>query len=73
VEDFVLVLRSRFPSVHDKRTRAWGKALGSVLARGPWRTGRYDRTGLIGAVRRMARKEPDDHQAYGHLRASPTP
>ena len=68
VEDFVLVLRSRFPSLHDKRTRPWGKAVGKVLARRPWRTGRYHRSRLLGAVRRLAAQEPDDRQAYGHLR-----
>ena len=73
VEDFVLVLESRFPSLHDKRTRAWGRTLGRVLARRPWRTGRYHRSRLLGAVRRAARREPDDTQAYGHLRPSPAP
>lgn len=68
VEDFVLVLRSRFPSLHDKRTRPWGKTVGRLLARRPWDTERYDRSRLLGAVRRMARTEPDDAQAYGHLR-----
>jgi radical SAM superfamily enzyme YgiQ (UPF0313 family) len=72
VEDFVLVLKSRFPSLHDKRTRPWGKAVGRVLARRPWETGRYHRSRVLGAVRRLARTAPDDLQAYGHLRPSPT-
>ncbi|MFW6078219.1 MAG: B12-binding domain-containing radical SAM protein [Gemmatimonadota bacterium] len=68
VQDFELVLKSRFPSVHDRRTRGWGKALGRVLARPRWRAGRYDDPRLLRAVRRWARTEPDDEQAYGHLR-----
>jgi Radical SAM superfamily/B12 binding domain len=68
VEDFVLVLQSRFPSLHDKRTRAWGRAVGRVLARRPWDTGRYHRSRLLSTVRRWAGTEPDDLQAYGHLR-----
>ena len=40
VEDFVLVLKSRYPSVHDKRTRVLGQGAGTALAQGPWRSGR---------------------------------
>jgi radical SAM superfamily enzyme YgiQ (UPF0313 family) len=70
VEDFELVLQSRFPSVHDKRTRPWGKALGSVVARRRWARGLYDDPRLLRAIRRAARTVPDDAQAYGHLRAA---
>jgi radical SAM superfamily enzyme YgiQ (UPF0313 family) len=76
VEDFELVLKSRFPSVHDHRTRDWGKALGRVLARGAWERERYSDPRLLRAVRRWARVAPDDRQAYGHLRvpsAAPAP
>jgi len=67
VRDFELVLRSRFPSVHDTRTRPWGKTLGRLLAARRWRTGRYDNPWLLRAVRRWA-GGLDHRQAYGHLR-----
>ncbi|MDB4948428.1 MAG: Radical domain protein [Gemmatimonadetes bacterium] len=70
VEDFELVLKSRFPSVHDGRTRSWGKAVAKVLARGPWESGRYGDPRLLRTVRRWAQVAPDDRQAYGHLRAA---
>jgi hypothetical protein len=73
VEDFELVLKSRFPSVHDKRTAAWGKALGALLARRRWARERYADPRLLRAVRRLARREPDDAQAYGHLRPAAAP
>jgi hypothetical protein len=72
VENFDLVLKSRFPSVHDTRTAAWGKAVGALLARGRWARGDYDDPRALRTVRRLARREPDDRQAYGHLRA-PSP
>jgi hypothetical protein len=34
VDDFELVLKSRFPPMHDRKTRGWGKALGKAAA---WR------------------------------------
>ncbi|HEU0301243.1 MAG TPA: radical SAM protein [Longimicrobium sp.] len=68
VEDFELVLKSRFPSVNDRRTRPWGKALGKVLALRRWAAGDYDDPRLLRAVRRLAREVPDDAQLYGHLR-----
>jgi anaerobic magnesium-protoporphyrin IX monomethyl ester cyclase len=72
VEDFELVLKSRFPSVHDHRTRRWGKVLGSLLARGRWERGEWSNPRALRAVRRWAQVSPDDRQAYGHLRqASP--
>ncbi|HEX2804365.1 MAG TPA: radical SAM protein [Sphingomicrobium sp.] len=70
VTDFETVLKSRFPSVHDKRTRRWGKALGSLAARRRWALGNYDDPALLRAIRRAAQVEPDDSQAYGHLRAA---
>jgi radical SAM superfamily enzyme YgiQ (UPF0313 family) len=76
VEDFELVLKSRFPSVHDKRTRAWGKALGQAAAWSRWARADYERPRLLRAIRRLARITPDDRQAYGHLRpaaSAPTP
>ena len=70
VEDFETVLQSRFPSVHDRQTRAWGKLLGSMLARRRWESGRFADPALLRRVRRLARKVPDDSQAFGHLRPS---
>jgi anaerobic magnesium-protoporphyrin IX monomethyl ester cyclase len=68
VEDFELVLKSRFPSVHDKRTRVWGKALGRVAAHRRWAAGNYEDPRLLRTIRRLARIAPDDRQLYGHLR-----
>lgn len=68
VEDFELVLKSRFPSVHDRRTRGWGKALGQVAAWDRWRRGDYADPQLLRRIRKLARITPDDRQAYGHLR-----
>jgi anaerobic magnesium-protoporphyrin IX monomethyl ester cyclase len=70
VHDFELVLRSRFPSVNDHRTRGWGKALGRLLARRRWARGEYADPGVLRSVRRWAARTPDDRQAYGHLRPS---
>jgi anaerobic magnesium-protoporphyrin IX monomethyl ester cyclase len=69
VEDFELVLRSRFPSVNDRQTRPWGKAMGQVLAMPRWAREHYADPALLRQVRRLAREIPDDKQAYGHLRA----
>jgi hypothetical protein len=68
VDDFELVLKSRFPSVHDWRTRPWGKTAGRWLASRRWRTENYDDPKLLRRVRDWARNERDDPQAYGHLR-----
>ena len=68
VEDFELVLKARFPSLHDRHTRGWGKAAGRFLARSRWRRARYANPVLLRRVRSWARKQPDDAQAYGHLR-----
>jgi radical SAM family protein/B12 binding protein len=68
VDDFELVLKSRFPSVHDKRTAGWGKALGRALAGRRWARSEYADPRLLRAVRRWAQVTPDDRQAYGHLR-----
>jgi hypothetical protein len=68
VEDFELVLKSRFPSVNDRRTHGWGKAVGRLLATRRWAHGDYVDPRLLRTVRRWARKVPDDAQAYGHLR-----
>jgi radical SAM superfamily enzyme YgiQ (UPF0313 family) len=68
VEDFQLVLRSRFPSMHDRRTQPWGRTLGRVLARRRWERADYTEPRMLRTVRRLARIEPDDNQDYGHLR-----
>ena len=67
LDNFTLVLSSRYPSVHDYRTRAWGKVLGRLLAVPRWRRGDFRDPHLLRAVRRWARTD-DDRQAYGHLR-----
>jgi radical SAM superfamily enzyme YgiQ (UPF0313 family) len=68
VENFRLVLDSRFPSLHDRRTRGWGKALGRMLARRRWESGDFNDPALLRTVRRWAQLQPADSQAYGHLR-----
>ena len=68
VEDFQLVLRSRFPSLHDRRTQQWGRTLGRALAVRRWQRADYAQPRMLRAVRRLARIEPDDNQDYGHLR-----
>ena len=72
VEDFRLVMESRYPSLHDARTRDWGKALGKILARRRWERGDFENPALLRAVRRAAAVKPQDSQAYGHLR-DPSP
>jgi hypothetical protein len=68
VDDFELVLKSRFPSVHDQRLRPWGKAVGQLLARRRWQRGDFANPQLLRQVRRLASRAPEDRQAYGHLR-----
>jgi anaerobic magnesium-protoporphyrin IX monomethyl ester cyclase len=68
VEDFELVLKSRFPSIHDRRTRGWGKALGRIAAMRRWSAAQYDDPRLLRGIRKLARFESDDRQRYGHLR-----
>ena len=68
VEDFELVLKSRFPSVHDRRTRRWGKALGRIAAGRRWATAEYSDPWLLRRIRDCARIVPEDAQLYGHLR-----
>lgn len=73
VEDFELVLKSRFPSVHDRRTRRWGKAAGRVLSASRWRRSDYAEPHLLRRLRTWAQIAPDDRQAYGHLRGGVAP
>lgn len=73
VEDFELVLKSRFPSVQDTKTRSWGRAVGRILAKRRWDREQYRNPRLLRAVRRLAQREPDDGQEYGHLRPAPSP
>lgn len=68
VDDFEVILKSRFPSLHDTRTRRWGKALTRLLSVRRWRSGRYENPQLLRTVRRWARIPDADRQAYGHLR-----
>jgi anaerobic magnesium-protoporphyrin IX monomethyl ester cyclase len=68
VEDFQIVLKSRFPSLHDRRTRTWGRTLGRVIAARRWRQADYADPRALRTLRAWARTEPDDRQDYGHLR-----
>lgn len=68
VEDFQIVLKSRFPSMHDRRTRRWGQTLGRVIAARRWRDADYADPRALRTLRAWARREPDDRQDYGHLR-----
>ena len=68
VEDFELVLKSRYPSVQDSKTASWGRMLGRLLARRRWDAGEYGDPGMLRTVRRLSQRTPDDSQAYGHLR-----
>jgi radical SAM superfamily enzyme YgiQ (UPF0313 family) len=68
VDDFELVLKSRFPSVHDRKTRGWGKAFGQVAAWRRWAREDYADPRLLRRIRQLARIVPDDAQLYGHLR-----
>jgi hypothetical protein len=69
VENFELLLKSRFPSIHDKRTAPWGKWAGRFVARGRWAREDYSDPHLLRTIRQLASRRPDDRQAYGHLRA----
>ena len=42
--------------------------MGRVLSRRRWEKGDFSDASLLRTVRRWARTEPDDTQAYGHLR-----
>jgi anaerobic magnesium-protoporphyrin IX monomethyl ester cyclase len=68
VEDFELILKSRFPSVHDRRTRPWGKVAGRIAAWGRWEREDYSNPQLLRRIRKLAEVIPADRQAYGHLR-----
>jgi len=68
VDNFEVILRSRFPSLHDRTTSRWGAALAQVLAKRRWETGRYDNPRLLRGVRRYARFPRPDRRLYGHLR-----
>lgn len=68
VDDFELVLTSRFPSIHDVKTRDWGKRLAQQLAWGLWDQGRFENPRLLRRVRDLARIPSEERQLYGHLR-----
>lgn len=71
VDDFELVLKSRFPSVQDFKTASWGKSVGRLLARRRWSKGEFSDPAVLRLVRKIAQRAPEDSQAYGHLRAAP--
>lgn len=56
VDDFEVVLKSRFPSIHDKRTRPWGKALGRIAAWRRWANADYDDPQMLRRLRAAARR-----------------
>ncbi len=68
VANFELVLKSRFPSLHDVKTRPWGKALAARLAKTRWESGRFENPRLLRGIRRLARIPRENRQLYGHLR-----
>jgi radical SAM superfamily enzyme YgiQ (UPF0313 family) len=68
VTDFELVLQSRFPSLHDAKTREWGKKLARILAKRRWQRGDFRDPRLLRSVRKWATIPPEDRQLYGHLR-----
>jgi len=77
VTDFELVLKSRFPSVHEaKKTRVWGQKLARLLAKRRWEEGDFRDPHLIRRVRRWAavpRDPREERQLYGHLRPPERP
>jgi hypothetical protein len=73
VDDFETVLRSRFPSIHDQQTRTWGKVMGRMLASRRWALADYADPALLRKVHALARRAPEDRQAYGHLRPAAAP
>ncbi len=73
VLDFELILKSRFPSLHDLKTRPWGKVLAQRLARRRWADGDFRDPRLIRSIRKFARIPKDDTQLYGHLRPPAEP
>jgi len=68
VADFETVLRARFPSRNDRKTRAWGKLAGQWLARRRWERKAYSDPKLLRNVQKWSRKRPVSKQEYGHLR-----
>jgi len=71
VEDFELLLKSRFPSVHDAKTKPWGKELAKRLAEPLWERGDFSDLSEIRKVRLEAQVPKEDRQLYGHLRPAP--
>jgi anaerobic magnesium-protoporphyrin IX monomethyl ester cyclase len=55
VDDFELVLKSRFPSVHDKRARTW-KALGQIAAWRRWARSDYHDPQMLRRIRTASRR-----------------
>jgi radical SAM superfamily enzyme YgiQ (UPF0313 family) len=68
VTDFELVLKSRFPSIQDAKTREWGRKLGVVLSRRRWERGDFKDPRLLRRVKELARIPLEERQMYGHLR-----
>jgi len=53
IDDFVTVLRCRFPTVQDYRTPAWGRSVLRNLARWRYATARYDRPWELELARKL--------------------
>jgi hypothetical protein len=68
VDNFEVLLKSRFPSAHERLARPWAKVAGQILALGRWRSEDYSDPRLLRRLRQIAVGMPDDRQAYGHLR-----
>lgn len=69
VDDFELVLRSRFPSANDLGASRWPNRLAQALAVPRWAGGYYNNPSLLRRLRALSQGTPHDRQAYGHLRA----
>ncbi|MCG8604651.1 methyltransferase domain-containing protein, partial [bacterium] len=68
VEDFQLILESRYPSVRDPHSGGLGRGLVERVARRRWDKGNFKSPSLLRAARKLARLMPENRQAYGHLR-----
>jgi radical SAM superfamily enzyme YgiQ (UPF0313 family)/SAM-dependent methyltransferase len=68
VEDFQLILESRYPSVRGSHRDGLGQSFVKRVARRYWDNGNFKRPNLLRAARTLVRLVPEDRRAYGHLR-----
>lgn len=73
VADFQTVLESRYASAGDSVVSGWTGKLVDRLARRRWDEGRFEKPRLLRAVRALARRVPQEPQAYGHVRPPEEP